>query len=441
MFRFVTFFFLAVLFTHGAAAQDDKAGPLTLDETLRHVYRENPTLEASRYGQSATKELYPQALSGWHPRVDAETSLTSTHIESGNFSEGDGATTKSASVSVEQPIFRGFRTTSETQSAEHRIAAGADRVSGTAQDMFLRAVEAYMNVIRDRMLLDLQRKNVELLGRERESVAARFDAGDVTRTDVKQTEARYSRAQADDATAESDLRESEAVFEQITGLFPPLMMEMPVIPFGFPQTAEELVAMAERGNPELNRTRGEYLASKSDIGIAESEFYPKVSAFASYLKEYDPQPGIVPESEVSTIGVRARINLYEGFNTVSRMREAKFRANQKRVEIRAAETAVKSELITQWRRLQAFDAEISARELEITAARFSADGVREEARLGERTVLDLLEAEQEVLDAQSALVKARRDRIVTSYRLAAALGLLTPESLGFRPVQVAKTAE
>ncbi|HEU4838659.1 MAG TPA: TolC family protein [Micavibrio sp.] len=199
--------------------------------------------------------------------------------------------------------------------------------------------------------------------------------------------------------------------------------------------------MAGQRNPELNRTRDEYLASKSDIGVAESEFYPRVSAFASYLKEYDPQPGIVPESEVSTIGVRARINLYEGFNTVSRAREAKFRANQKRMEIRAAETAVKSELITQWRRLQAFDAEISARELEITAAKFSADGVREEARLGERTVLDMLEAEQEVLDAQSALVKARRDRIVTSYRLAAALGLLTPESLGFRPVQVAKTAE
>jgi TolC family type I secretion outer membrane protein len=440
MFRFVTFFFLAILFTHGTAAQD-KAGPLTLDETLRHVYRENPTLEASRYGQSATKELYPQAVSGWHPRVDAETSLTSTHIESGNFSEGDGATTKSASVSVEQPIFRGFRTTSEIKSAEHRIDAGSDRVSGMAQDMFLRAVEAYMNVIRDRMLLDLQRKNVALLGEERESVGARFDAGDVTQTDVKQTDARYSKAQADDATAESDLRESEAVFEQITGLFPPLMMEMPVISFAFPQTAEELVVMAGQGNPELNRTRDEYLASESDIGIAESEFYPKVSAFASYLKEYDPQPGIVPESEVSTIGVRARINLYEGFNTVSRTREAKFRANQKRMEIRAAETAVKSDLITQWRRMQAFDAEISARELEITAARFSADGVREEARLGERTVLDLLEAEQDMLDAQSALVKARRDRIVTAYRLAAALGLLTPESLGFRPVQVAETAE
>lgn len=421
-------------------AQESGAA-LTLDETLRHVYRENPTLEASRYGLEATKELYPQAVSGWHPKVNAEASLTSTDIESGNFSTGDGATTKSAQINLEQPLFRGFRTSAETESAERRIDAGTARLQDTEQDVFLRTVEAYMNVIRDRMLLDLQRKNVELLGKERESVQARFEAGDITQTDVKQTDARYSNAQADDATAESDLQESEAAFEEVTGLFPPDFMEMPVIPFTFPQTVQDMVALAGRQNPDLLRTRNDYLASESDIGIAESDFYPQVAAFASHIKEYDPQPGIVDETETSTIGVRARISLYEGMNTVSRTREAKHRANQRRIEVQVAEKALKSDLVTQWRRLQAYDAEIAARELEITATKFSAEGVREEARLGERTVLDMLEAEQEVLDAQSALVGARRDRIVTAYRLAASLGLLVPETMGIRPVQMAKTAE
>lgn len=440
MVRFFSVLLATSIFAQGAFAQEP-AGPLTLDETLRHVYRENPTLEASRYGLEATREQYPQAMAGWHPNVNAETSVTSTHIESGNFSAGDGATTKSASISLEQPIFRGFRTTSEVDGAERRIDAGEARLQGTAQDTFLRTVEAYMDVIRDRMLLDLQIKNAALLSREKESVAARFEAGDITQTDVKQTDARHSKAQADSAVAESSLRQSEAVFEEITGLFPPDLMEMPVIPFTFPQLADELVAMGGRQNPNMIRARNEYLASESDITVAESNFYPQVAAFASYLKDYDPQPGIVDESEVGTIGVRARVNLYEGFGNVSRAREAKFRANQRKIEIRVAETALKSDLTTQWRRLQAFDAEIAARELEITATKFSAEGVREEARLGERTVLDLLEAEQDVLDSQSALVVARRDRIVTAYRLAAALGLLVPETLGFRAVQVAETAE
>ncbi len=440
MSRLFLFLIIMVGFARGAMAEDSGAA-LTLDEALRHVYRENPTLEASRYGLEATRELHPQAVAGWHPKLNAEASLTSTDIESGNFSTGDGATTKSASINLEQPLFRGFRTSLETESADHRIGAGVARLQSTEQDVFLRTVEAYMNVIRDRMLLDLQRKNVELLGKERESVVARFEAGDVTQTDVKQTDARYSNAQADDAVAESDLQESEAAFEEVTGLFPPDFMEMPVIPFTFPQTVQDMVALAGRQNPDLLRTRNDYLASESDIGVAKSDFYPQVAAFASHIKEYDPQPGIVDETETSTIGVRARISLYEGMNTVSRTREAKHRANQRRIEVQVAEKALKSDLVTQWRRLQAFDAEIAARELEITATKFSAEGVREEARLGERTVLDMLEAEQEVLDAQSALVEARRDRIVTAYRLAAALGLLVPETMGIRPVQVAETAE
>lgn len=440
MVRFVTVLLMSAMTTHGALAQES-AGPLTLDDTLRHVYRENPTLEASRYNLEATKEQYPQAMAGWHPKINAETNLITTRINSGNFSQGTGATTKGASINLEQPIFRGFRTTSEVESAERRIDAGKARLEGTAQDTFLRTVEAYMDVIRDRMLLDLQQKNVVLLTKEKESVAARFEAGDITQTDVKQTDARHSKALADSAVAESTLRGSEAAFEEVTGIFPPDLMEMPVIPFTFPQMADELVMMGGRQNPGMVRARNEFLASESDIGVAKSDFYPQVAAFASYIKEYDPQPGIVAESETGTIGVRARVNLYEGFANVSRAREAKFRANQRKIEIRVAENALKSDLTTQWRRLQAYDAEIASRELEITAAKFSADGVREEARLGERTVLNLLEAEQDVLDAQSALVIARRDRVVTAYRLAAALGLLVPETMGFRAAGLAETAE
>lgn len=159
-----------------------------------------------------------------------------------------------------------------------------------------------------------------------------------------------------------------------------------------------------------------------------------MSAFASHIKEYDPQPGIVDESETSTIGLRARILLYEGGRTRSRIREAKNRENQRYIETLAAERSVKSEVMRSWSQLQAYKSEISARELAVTAAKFSAEGVREEARLGERTVLDTLDAEQEMLEAEVALARAKRDMIVTSYALAASLGMLLPEHMGMADI-------
>jgi len=423
--------FLFVIFGSFTAQAGSADNTLTLDETLRRVWQENPTLQAGREEFKAVQELYPQAMAGWHPNLNAETSITSTDIESGNFANGDGATTKSGSINIEQPIFRGFRTTGERDAAKRRIDSAHANQKMMEQDVFLRTVEAYVNVIRDRQLLDLQQKNKGLLTKEKEAVQARFEAGDITQTDVRQTEARYSNALADEAVAESRLKASEAEFEEVTGISPPEYMEMPVIGFVFPQTAAELVSMAGNQNPELTRSRHDHEAAQSDIKIVESGFYPQVAAFASYIKEYDPQPGIIDESETSTIGIRARINLYEGGKNISQRREAKFRTNKRLIEIREAEMAVKGDLISNWRRYQAYDAEIAARELEITAAKFSAEGVREEANMGDRTILDMLEAEQEVLDAQSNLVEAKRGRILSAYRLAAALGLLIPERLGF----------
>lgn len=414
---------------------------LTLQETLRYVHHENPSIVAARHALKATEEQYPQAAAGWKPTIGTEAGISTSRVESGNFSQGDGATTKSGSVTVEQPLFRGFRTVAEMRAAKDRIDAATRRTEQVEQDVFLRAAEAYMNVIRDRMLLDLQRKNVELLGKERESVLARFDAGDVTKTDVQQTEARYANAQADDAIAQSAMQASEASFEEVTGFVPPEIMEMPEISFAFPDNADGLIELAALQNPELSGARREHKAAENDIDTAKSGFYPQLTAYASHVQEYDPQPGVVDEGESSTIGVRARLALYEGGSTISRVREAKSRANQRFVEIRETEQALRAQILADWKRLAAFEAEIRAREAEIAAARVSAEGVREEARLGERTVLDTLEAEQELLDAESQLVEARRSRIVIAYRLAAGLGMLVPDRLGFAPDIPVKTAD
>ncbi len=419
---------LFALFCGPARAQEGE--PLTLERSLAYVYNQNPSILSARYNLRATQESYPLAAAAWQPRVSAETNLTSTNIETGNFSEGNGATTKGASVSVEQSLFRGFRTTAEMDAARKRIEADTQALRQREQEIFVNTVEAYMNVIRDRLLLLLQQKNRALLSRERESVLARFEAGDITQTDVRQADARYSNAVADDAIAESRLQRSEALFEEVSGMPATSVFVMPEPVFAFPETIDNLVKQAALYNPRLSSLRSGQDAAEEDIRAAESDFYPQVTAFANHVKEYDPQPGIVDESETSTIGLRARISLYEGGATIARVRQAKARASQQFVQTVAAEQSIRAEIIAEWRRLHAFESEIKAREVEVVAAKYSAEGVREEARIGDRTVLDTLEAEQEVLDAESALVEARSERVVTAYRLAAALGMLTPETLG-----------
>ena len=414
---------------------------MTLSGALAHVWSTSPVIASAQHGVSAVEELEVQAKSGWHPKLAADANITSTRIDSGNFTQGDGATTKGAAVNLEQPLFRGFRTVAETAAAQERIAAERQRLDDIAQSVFLETAEAYMNVIRDRMILDLERQNKFLLAKEQESVTARFQAGDITQTDVKQTEARYANAVADSAIAESRLNESEALFERTVGLMPPPSMVMPEPDFSFPVDIRELIELAALQNPALARARYDHEAAEEDIRIVKSDYFPQVSAFASHLKEYDPQPGIVAESETSSIGVRARISLYEGGNTLSRVREAKSRASQRFADTVAIGRSVRSDIVADWKRLAALGTEIEARELEVAAARYSSEGVKEEARLGERTVLDTLDAEQDVLIAGRALVEARRDRIVTAYRLAASLGLLTPGRLGFKPLLTVATAD
>ncbi len=426
--------FYGVIAMGPAKAQD--AAPLTLEQTFRSVYKTNPTLQAARHDLDVVREEYPQAAAGWKPRVTGEASLTSTDIESGNFSAGDGATTKSASISIEQPIFRGFRTVSEMKAAEESFLAAEKNLQEREQSVFFDVAEAYVSVLKSRALIALQEKNRDLLGQERDAVQARFDAGDLTQTDVQQTEARYADALARLAAAQSAFGENMAVFEELTGFFPPDTMTMPEPSFNFPQSEEALVLAAAQANPTMAAMRHEHLAAQSDIGAVRSDLYPQVTAFASHIKEYDPQPGIVDESEMSTVGMRARISLYEGGANLSRVRQAKARANQRYVQIVETEMAVKRATLASWRKYGAYGLEIAAREREADAARFSAEGVREEARLGDRSVFDVLEAEREVLDAETALIEAKAGKVITAYNLSGALGLLTAGPLGLLEEEV-----
>lgn len=437
--RFLAFMLSVSIFIFSqnpAAAQDinPSAPVLTLEQVLRQVYITNPALKAGQAELRAAHELYPQALAGWRPTLFAESSIYNSGIETDPRTAGGGATTKDITLSLEQPLFRGGKTTAETARAQSLVKAAYARYLQTEQEVLLQTATAYLDVIRDQTLAQLSLANENRLNEELTATQNRFDIGDVTKTDLQQSQARLARARAESISARGNLEVSRASFEQAAGFTPAETFVFPGWHFSFPATLDEMVARAEQANFEIRAAKDQREAALDDIDSTRGDLWPQVSAFASYNNQYDPQPGLLDETQTQTVGVRARLAIYEAGLIRSRVRGAKNTATRREHEITQTRRTVREDIVRNWQTLTAAQAEITARNAEADAARAARDGVREEARLGERTVLDTLNADQEVLDAEAAVVRARRNAYVASFSLAASLGMLQPERMGMADI-------
>lgn len=401
-----------------------------LRSTLLYVYKTSPTLQAAQAEYETVKETYPQARAGWLPTVTAETGIYTSDIESSNFGAGDGATTKDLTLSITQPVYRGGKTFAETDRARDVIQAGIAVLNDIEQSIFLDTVTVYMDVIRDRKILDLNEQNEIVLQKEMRAAQERLELGDVTETDVRQTQVRLAQAQLNTIEAQRNLDTSAAVFEQVVGYFPPSDLQDPEAKFAFPDTEIEMVKIAETYNPQIQQAVYQHQAAEHDITINQRDLYPQVSAYASHNKQYDPQPGIVDEYENKTIGLRASLALYQGGATRSRIRSAQGQAHKKMAQINETKRRIRQNTIRNIKTYLAAKAGTNARNAEVEAAEMALYGVREESRLGQRTVLDILDADRELLDAQISRSKAEHDEIIAQFALAKALGILTPEHLG-----------
>ena len=399
------------------------AAALTLDEVLHHAAQTNPAILAARQELMEVEELYPQARAGWLPSLSAEASIYATDIESSNFSQGDGATTKDYTLLLDQPIFRGGRTFADTARAKYLIQAGEATLQQSEQSLYLRTVNAYMNLLRDAEIYSLRKSNQESLQKELNATQERYDLGDTTITDVHQARQRYQRAQSETVRAIGAYEGAQAVFEEETGLLPNALMR-PVRNFAFPASLDGLIAMGEENNPSIWIAKYSQLASEEEVNSIFRELFPQISAFASYNKQYDPQPGIVPETETETIGLRATLALYQGGATRSRVRESKHAAKRLEYEIEDITRNIRQEVRSDWHDYLAARQELDSRRAEIESASLALEGVREEARLGQRTTLDILDAERELTEAKILLAQAMRNEIVAQYTLASRIGLL-----------------
>ena len=429
--RFLFLFVVLLALPVVAQAEDvPEVAALSLQEALVRTYLENPELAAARAEFRGVQEQLPQAQAGFKPTIAAEAGISSTDLSGSNFNGAEGSTEKTVGLSVNQPVFRGGRTVAQIGAARHVIDANLARLIDLEQDVLLRSTTVYLDILRDRALLDLAQNNFKVLAEELIATEQRFEFGELTKTDVSQAKARLAEAESDIISARGAISRSEAQFFQLINQSP-AGIEAPDLALEMPESLDEAIMAAERSSPLIVYARSIYEASKDDIGDVFGGLLPEVNLFSSWNRAFDPIPGVVDEATNRSVGLVASIPLYQGGADRSRLRAAKHVKNQRSLEVVEVKREVQRLVTEEWEDYQTAKSQITSRTAQVDAAAIAEEGTRKEAEFGARTVLDTLDAQQEHLDARVALVTAEHDDLVARFALLKAMGVLTPETLGF----------
>jgi outer membrane protein len=413
----------------------------TMRWALTQAYINNPTLNAQRASVRATDETVPQALSGYRPRVSLSASVGEAFIDSTSKStSAAGQTTYSRSIgnngiqtygaTYTQTLLNGFGTASRTRQAEQLVSAARETLRATEQTVLLSAATAYMNLIRDAALLSLQRSNVEVLQEQLRQTRDRYDVGEVTRTDVAQAESRLAAARAQLLTAESNYTTSRSTYRQVIGVDPGRLDPASPVDRLSPSTLQQGIVLARARHPAVTTTMFNVDAATFQVKVAESSLYPTLSAVGSVQKTYGSAAQLTNVESFTASGTaQLNVPLYQGGTEYSAIRQAKETLQQRRIDLDTQRDAQQQNLVAVWGLLEAAKAQVQATQTQVNATEIALNGVREEARVGQRTTLDVLNAQQELVNARSSLVTAQRDRVVQSYALLAAVGGLSPTVL------------
>ncbi|MBL8697430.1 MAG: TolC family outer membrane protein [Alphaproteobacteria bacterium] len=412
----------------------------TIEEALANAYRSNPQLLAERARLRAADEGVALALSNWRPNVSFSGDIgkardwnRTVDTVTGRKTENERVRTPAtASATVRQPLYRGGRTVAETSRAENTVQRGRAQLQVVEQQVLLDAATAYTNLLRDAAVLDLNVNNEQVLTRQLTATRDRFQVGEVTRTDVAQAEARVSRARADRIQAEGNLTSSRANYQRIVGEAPGKLQPARV-PGHLPTSEAQALKMAA-DNPTLISAMFNERAAQDTIDVVAGELLPTVNLQGSLTRGEETQTRGF-DRDTASVGVVVSVPLYQQGAVEARIREAKQTHGQRRIEVEDARRRAMEDTTRSWEALTTARARLQAINSQIRAAQVALDGVQQEARVGSRTVLDVLDAEQELLDAKVNLVRSQRDEIVAAFQLAAATGQLTAQKLAL-PVEV-----
>jgi outer membrane protein len=422
---------LAVTMLSSAASAD------TLDWALVQAYQNNPTLNAQRAAVRAQDEAVPQALSGYRPRVSATASIgnqyTRTLTKTGPVytdTLGD-MTPHSVGVTATQTLFNGFQTAHRTRQAEAQVSSSRATLAFTESTVLLNAATAYMNLLRDAAILDLQRRNVEVLQEQLRQTRDRFNVGEVTRTDVAQAESRLAAGRAQVLQAESNYVTSRATYRQVIGVDPGKLAAASPVDRYSPRTLAAAIEAGREFNPQVAAAMFGIDVALLQVKINESALLPTLTGQINVQKNWEVSPTILQQFTASAIG-QLTIPIYQGGQEYSLIRQAKETLGQQRISLDTTRDQVQQNVTQSWGQLEAAKAQIQATTAQVNSAEIALNGVREEARVGQRTTLDVLNAQQELVNARVALVTAQHDRVVASYSLLAAVGGLSVGGLGLK---------
>ncbi|SDH65276.1 TolC family outer membrane protein [Roseospirillum parvum] len=412
-----------------AVAAPQPALAETLEEALIAAYQGNPALEASRAELRAVDENVPQALAGWRPDVTLSGGLSRTWRTSNQSAKyTDNYTGRTLSAEVTQNLFDGFQTTYGVEEAEFTVMAQRYRLLSVEQDVLLEAVQAYLDVVRDIAVVELNTNNEQVLRRQLEATQDRFRVGEITRTDVSQAEARLAGAIADRIQAEGNLQSSRATYQRVIG-HPPESLEATRPVNGLPKDLEAAIELALTGAPAVRAADYTARAAEANIEQTKGQLLPSLDVSASVSRGlHTTAPDSM--SEDAQIAATLTVPLYQGGGVYSQLRQAKHTAGQRRIQVEEARQSARETVATAWDNLSTAQARIKSIRAQIEAAEIALEGVQREAQVGSRTVLDVLDAEQELLNARVDLVEAQRDEALTSFQLLSAIGRMTAAGLG-----------
>jgi outer membrane protein len=416
----------------------------TLSGALARAYGSTPELNAQRANVRAIDELVPQALSGYRPRITGTadvgrtynetitpTRQTGTGFRTGKSHGNDTFSPRGAGIQVDQTLFNGFRVENSTRSAESQILGARETLRNTEQTVLLNAATAYMNVLRDTALLNLQRNNVEVLEEQLRQTRDRFRVGEVTRTDVAQSESRLALARSQASAAEGNLKASIATYRQRVGVEPKRLSPAQSIEAIIPKSIDVAVQNALSNHPAIIASLHGVDSQQLQVKVVESELYPTVSLQGNLSKRWE---SAASDSEAYSASVIARLSvpIYEGGQVYSRVRQAKETLGERRIQVDQQRDIVRQAVVASWSSLASAKAQIIASQAQVAASEIALAGVREEAKVGQRTTLDVLNSQQELLIARSNLVTAQRDRVVASYNVLASIGKLSAQALSLK---------
>ncbi len=454
--------FVAALF----CAQPARAE--TLDEALANAYLINPALNAERARLRATDEQVAVAKSGLRPNVSASGDLSFQNSES---DVAGGTSTKSSTqkcdaataaaepafcaslqagqadfgqtgaitsdgvthprgyaVTLSQPIFEGFQNINAIRQAKASVQASRETLRAAEQNVLLNAATAYVDVVRDLAVVSLRESNVNVLSEQLRQTKDRFNVGEVTRTDVAQAEARRSDAVTQLYAAQANLKASRAVYEQVIGHPPSNLVHPPSIVSLLPTNLEDAMTLGDGENPNILATVYQEEASLYNLNQILGELLPSVTLDAQYQQRFG-ESRVLKEQQITTVMGRVNVPLYQGGGVAARVRQAKETNHQFKKEVEDVRLRIHADVISSWGQLQATASEIRSAQDSLQANGIALEGVKEEEKVGQRTTLDVLNAQLEYLGSQIQLVTAKRDRVVAEYALYASVGRLDAQSL------------